>query len=75
MIRWNRWHKNSVFLIGVEVIAPRGHSPLGLRWTGIMLNRPITIMAYYCPKCLMSVLMQRLFFPLLVTAQVRQWQF
>ena len=22
MIRWNRWHKNSVFLIGVEVIAP-----------------------------------------------------
>lgn len=22
MIRWNRWHKNSVFLIGVEIIAP-----------------------------------------------------
>ncbi|RDX36693.1 hypothetical protein DZA50_03705 [Kangiella sp. HD9-110m-PIT-SAG07] len=22
MIRWNRWHKNSVFLTGVEIIAP-----------------------------------------------------
>ncbi|GAA4357561.1 hypothetical protein [Kangiella marina] len=22
MIRWNRWHKDSVFLIGVEIIAP-----------------------------------------------------
>ncbi|PXF63786.1 hypothetical protein [Kangiella spongicola] len=22
MIRWNRWHKNSVFLIGAEIIAP-----------------------------------------------------
>ena len=22
MIRWNRWHKNTIFLIGVEIIAP-----------------------------------------------------